>query len=80
MKIIAVILLPFAFVGCDGNEEIKGSSTPLTLDAWQQMDENSKYELNTLERLRASAPDYHDNQKWQQFLIKEAVPNKKNND
>ena len=47
---------------------------PLTLAQWQQMDETSKYELETLERLKESVPEYHDNQKWQQFLVEEVVP------
>ena len=39
------------------------------------MDEASKYELDTLERLKESVPEYRDDQKWQQFLVEEVVPN-----
>ena len=74
MKNAIILLLLVAFVGCSGNEEAKGLTMPLTLAQWQQMDETSKYELETLERLKESVPEYHDNQKWQQFLVEEVVP------
>ena len=75
MKNATLLLLLFAFIGCSGNDEAKGLMTPLTLAQWQQLDETSKYELDTLKRLKESVPEYHDDQKWQRFLVEEVVPN-----
>ena len=75
MKIVMVLLLLCALIGCSGSEQAKGLAASLTLAEWQQMDEASKYELDTLERLKESVPEYRDDQKWQQFLVEEVVPN-----
>ena len=75
MKIVMVLLLLCASIGCSGSEQAKSLSAPLTLAEWQQMDEASKYELGALERLKESVPEYRDDQKWQQFLVEEVVPN-----
>lgn len=75
MKIAMILMLVFAVNGCRGNQEPNDLTRPLTLAQWQQMDEASKYSFDTLERLKASVPAYRDDQKWQQFLAEEVVPN-----
>ena len=75
MKIVMVLLLLCALIGCSGSEQAKGLAASLNLAEWQQMDEASKYELGTLERLKESVPEYRDDQKWQQFLVEEVVLN-----
>jgi len=75
MEIVMVLLLLCAFVGCGGSEPATGLAAPLSLAEWRQMDEASKYELDTLECLKESVLEYRDDQKWQQFLVEEVVPN-----
>ena len=80
MKIATMSLLLFVFVGCGDSEEAKALTPPLTLAEWQQMEEASKYKLDTLERLKESVPEYRDDQKWQRFLADEVVPSMNQND
>ena len=69
-KLLPLIVL-LALSGCQGPEGSAQVEMPLTKVEWSKMDETSKFETATLERLRNSTPEFQDDKKWQQFLIEE---------
>lgn len=72
----AVCVLLFT-LGCGQVEPDTGDYSPLSLEAWKEMPLSSKYEVGTLERLKAGNPELYEPREWKKFLRNVLLPMKK---
>ena len=65
-------------VGCgQPGQEVTFDSHPLTIEEWNQLQVEEKYELATLERLRANDSKLKSEHNWGVFMRKVVVPQRK---
>ncbi|HAH48366.1 hypothetical protein [Gimesia sp.] len=87
-RVVCILLLlwPVVLTGCGGSDsgvQIGVPSDvptppPISLDEWDKMtDINQKYDVDTLDRLRASDPRLEKENAWDQFLTEVVVPKMK---
>lgn len=84
---LIIILIPILSTGCGGssgaNIEVGVPAdipppAPLAVDEWKAMtDLNQKYEISTLERLRASDPSLESEKAWEKFMREVVGPQMK---
>ncbi|QEG16368.1 hypothetical protein [Gimesia maris] len=87
-RVVCVLLLlwPVLLTGCGGSDsDVQigvpsdvSTPPPISLDEWNQMtDINQKYDVDTLERLRASDPELESENAWNQFMKEVVMPKMK---
>ncbi len=57
--------------------EASSSSEPLTLAAWKALPPETKYEIDTFERLKQGEPKLQDQREWDKFARTVVLPAKK---
>lgn len=57
--------------------EASSSSEPLTLAAWKVLPPETKYEIDTYERLKQGEPKLQDQREWDKFARTVVLPAKK---
>ncbi len=72
----AFLLLLMVVGGC-GRRLPPPPSEPLTVEEWKEMPVETKYEIPTLERLKAGEPKLQDDREWARFASKVLVPARK---
>ncbi len=67
-----------SLAGC-GKDPPPGSlqQTPLTMDQWQQLPPEERYNIDSLERLKLGQPRLRDQRVWEQFTRKVLLPGKR---
>ena len=66
-----------ALVGCGRPEQAAPAETPLTVEQWKALPAPSKYEIDTLERLKQGAPQLQEPRGWDKFTRDVLMPAKK---
>ncbi|WP_417388605.1 hypothetical protein [Gimesia sp.] len=87
-RVVCVMLMlwPVVLTGCGGSDSevqvgVPSNITappPISLDEWNQMtDIIKKYDIETLERLRASDPNLESENAWNKFMKEVVLPKMK---
>jgi hypothetical protein len=63
--------------GCGDNKLPSSEKTLLTLEQWEVLPTNIKYEIDTLERLKEGNPQLMEQREWDKFLKTVLLPGKK---
>ncbi len=64
-------------VGCGGTRLPSPETEPLTLEKWTVLPATTKYEVETLERLKEGTPKLQDDREWAKFTRAVLIPAKK---
>ena len=76
LSVIASVLL--AGCGADKPTGIDPAATaPLTLEQWQALPAEAKYQVPNLERLKDGDPKFRDDREWDKFMRTVVNPGKK---
>ncbi|MFO0865440.1 MAG: hypothetical protein U0744_12445 [Gemmataceae bacterium] len=73
-RIVPAAFLLIAFVGCGGGSApLKGTwEEPLTMEEWMKLPPESKFTVETFEKLKAGEPSLQNEKAWAKFA-KETV-------
>ena len=55
----------------------ENNRTPITVEAWKELDVNEKYEFETLERLKLRYPKLNRERNWDKFMRVVVVPERR---
>lgn len=65
-------------VGCGSSQPTAGDGAPpLTVEQWKALPVETKYEIETLERLKQGDPNLQDQRAWDKFTREVLLPAKK---
>lgn len=65
-----------ALTGCGSSPATSPGETPLTVEEWKALPAQTKYEVETLERLKLGDPKLQDQRAWDKFTREVLLPAK----
>ncbi len=80
MKRISILFCLTLMIGCGSGEPEKvvvDADEPLSIEVWNTMDVDTKYEFETLEHLRSSDPKLKSEAQWNRFMKEVVVPQRR---
>lgn len=80
MRLLVFVLgaaLAAAPGGCGSTPATAPGETPLTVEQWKALPAQTKYEVDTMERLKLGDPKLQDQRTWDKFTREVLLPAKK---
>ncbi|MBX9680482.1 MAG: hypothetical protein K2X38_17125 [Gemmataceae bacterium] len=79
MLYVAILTLGFSLTGCGGGSApLKGTwEEPLTLAQWKKLPPETKFTVETFEKLKAGEPSLQDEKAWSKFARETVNPARK---
>jgi len=71
------LVVAACLAGCGSPPPSARAESPLTLEQWKALPAETKYEIDSLERLKQGSPKLQDQREWEKFTRDVLLPARK---